>query len=266
MALLEIQNVSVQFGGLRAISDFSMEIEKGSIAGLIGPNGAGKTTFFNVVTGVVQPTTGELFFGGTRLNRMRPDRVAHLGIARTFQNIRLFTKMSVIDNVAIGIHRTAQYSVIEAMLGTPRVRRMDKEVRRQAMEYLEAVDLKEYGDSIAGELPYGIQRRVEIARAIATNPRLLLLDEPAAGMNNEETAELVRFIRMLHDRYHEEMTILLIEHHLEMVMELCQQITVLNLGEKLACGTPEEIQSDPRVIRAYIGERRKGNGEQAVGG
>ncbi len=265
MALLDIRNVSVQFGGLRAISALSLEVEAGSIAGLIGPNGAGKTTFFNVVTGVVQPTEGELFFNGIRINGMRPDRVAHLGIARTFQNIRLFTNMSVIDNVSIGIHRTAQYPVLKAMLRTPAVRRADKEVRRQAMEYLEAVDLKEYGDSIAGELPYGIQRRVEIARAIATRPRLLLLDEPAAGMNNEETAELVRFIQVLHDRYEHKMSILLIEHHLEMVMDLCQHITVLNLGEKLASGTPDEIQSDPDVIKAYIGERRSGNGAEAAG-
>lgn len=256
MALLDIQNLCVQFGGLRALTDFSMEVELGQLAGLIGPNGAGKTTIFNAITGIVRPSGGKIFFDDKEITALRPDLVAHRGISRTFQNIRLFSKLTAVENVEIAIHRKAQYSAIEAFFRTPRVRRIDRETHQKALEYLDSVGLLEYEKSVAGELPYGIQRRLEIARAIATQPKLLLLDEPAAGMNNEETAALGDFITQLYGRHGTKLTILLIEHHLDFVMSLCQNITVLNLGGKLFSGNAEQVQNDPQVIKAYIGERR----------
>lgn len=260
MALLDIQNVSVQFGGLKAISDFSMSVEAGSLNGLIGPNGAGKTTVFNVITGVVPKVSGTVFFDGKELaNKMRPDRIAHMGIARTFQNIRLFSKLTVLDNVSIAIHRTPQYSMLDAFFKTPKARRMDAQVQKESRIYLEMVGLGEYTDSIAGDLPYGVQRRLEIARAIATKPKLLLLDEPAAGMNPEETQSLNEFIKKLHQDHQGSLSILLIEHHLDFVYNLCDQITVMNLGTRLAHGKPETIFKDEKVVKAYIGERRVRN-------
>ena len=260
MPLLDIQNISVQFGGLKAISNFSMSLETGSLEGLIGPNGAGKTTVFNVITGVVRKNDGKVLFDGKEIpNQIRPDRIAHLGIARTFQNIRLFSKLPVAENVAIALQNVAQYSIFDAFFKTPKSRRLDKAVERQSMEYLEMVGLAEYADKIAGELPYGLQRRLEIARAIATKPKLLLLDEPAAGMNPEETAALADFIRKLHADHNGELSILLIEHHLDFVYQLCDRITVMNLGSKLATGTPQDIFNDEKVVKAYIGERRSRN-------
>ena len=246
MSLLDIQNLTVQFGGLKAISNVNLSLDAGQMVGLIGPNGAGKTTLFNTVTGVVQKTEGSVLFDGKDLSKYKPNQIAHLGISRTFQNIRLFSKMTAEENVAIGINSVADYGIISAFLGL--------------QEYLDRVNLLPYKDAIAGSLPYGIQRKLEIARAIATRPKLLLLDEPAAGMNNEETLELIEFIRDIHSNNETNMAIILIEHHLEVVMNLCSDITVLNLGSVLKKGTPSEIQSDPAVIKAYIGERRKIDG------
>lgn len=255
MALLEIKDLSIHFGGVKAVQNVTFSVEKGDFIGLIGPNGAGKTTVFNAVTGVVRPTSGEIFFDGHCLNNMRPDKISHLGIARTFQNIRIYPKMSALDNVAIGLDSQAAYNTISAMLGLPRVRRRDKEIREICLNFLKQVGIEQYKDAEVGSLPYGIQRKVEIARALATGPQLLFLDEPAAGMNTAESIELVSFLRDLHKNTG--IAIVLIEHHLEVVMEVCQNIHVLNLGQMLASGTPEEIQKNQAVITAYLGERRK---------
>lgn len=255
MALLEIKDLSIHFGGVKAVQNVTFSVEKEDFIGLIGPNGAGKTTVFNAVTGVVRPTSGEIFFDGHCLNNMRPDKISHLGIARTFQNIRIYPKMSALDNVAIGLDSQAAYNTISAMLGLPRVRRRDKEIRDICLNFLKQVGIEQYKDAEVGSLPYGIQRKVEIARALATGPQLLFLDEPAAGMNTAESIELVSFLRDLHKSTG--IAIVLIEHHLEVVMEVCQNIHVLNLGQMLASGTPEEIQKNQAVITAYLGERRK---------
>ena len=256
MSLLEVKNLTIQFGGLKAISNVNLEINPGEMIGLIGPNGAGKTTLFNAITGVVDIAQGSIIFDGKNLSKYKPNQIAHLGISRTFQNIRLFSKMTAEENVSIGISSVADYDIISAFLGLPNARRKDRETREKAREYLAQVKLLEYKDAIAGSLPYGIQRKLEIARAIATRPKLLLLDEPAAGMNNEETMELIEFIRNIHRKNETNMAIILIEHHLEVVMNLCSDITVLNLGSVLARGNPEEVQNNPAVIKAYIGERR----------
>lgn len=255
MALLDVNNVSVQFGGLRALDNVSLHVEKGDFIGLIGPNGAGKTTLFNAITGVVPSCEGTITFDGEDIKGKRPDLIALLGIGRTFQNIRLFPKMKVHENVEIGISRVAQYSVIDALLGTKKKKQIDKECHEKALYYLEKVGILEFKDAYAGALPYGIQRRLEIARALATEPKILFLDEPAAGMNNEETKNLIGFLKKIHED-NNEMAIVLIEHHLEVVMELCNDITVLNLGKILSNGNPEYIQNDPNVIKAYLGERR----------
>ena len=260
MSLLEIKDLTIQFGGLKAVSGVSLSLEAGQMIGLIGPNGAGKTTLFNAITGVVPKTEGTLTFDGKDLSQYKPNQIAHLGVSRTFQNIRLFSKMTAEENVAIGINSVADYGILSAFLGLPNARRKDRETREKAQEYLARVNLLPYKDAIAGSLPYGIQRKLEIARAIATRPKLLLLDEPAAGMNNEETLELITFIREIHRNNETNMAIILIEHHLEVVMNLCSDITVLNLGSVLTTGDPARIQSDPAVIKAYIGERRKQNG------
>ncbi len=260
MALLEVKDLSIHFGGVKAVSDVSFSLEKGDFIGLIGPNGAGKTTVFNAVTGVVPPTKGEIYFDGHRLNGMRPDRISHLGIARTFQNIRIYPKMTVLDNVAIGLDSHARYHTVSAMLGLPHVRKRDREIREICLGFLEQVWIAGHKDAEAGSLPYGLQRKVEIARALAGNPALLFLDEPAAGMNTAESMELVGFLRGLHERTG--IAIVLIEHHLEVVMEVCQNIHVLNLGRMLASGTPEEIQKNQDVITAYLGERRKRGGRE----
>lgn len=255
--LLEIKNVSVQFGGLKALSDISLSVGEGEMIGLIGPNGAGKTTLFNAITGVVSPTGGEIIFNNKIINKLKPHTIAHLGLSRTFQNIRLFNKMKAHENVSIGLNRIPQYNVFNSFLNFYLVNKRDKETYKKSLEYLEKVDLLKYKDLYAEELPYGVQRKLEIARAIATKPKLLLLDEPAAGMNNEETTELIEFIRKLHEDNETNMAIVIIEHHLEVVMQLCSKVNVLNLGEILAKGTPDEIQNDPDVIKAYIGERRR---------
>lgn len=258
MALLEIKDLCIYFGGVKAVQNVTFSVEQGDFIGLIGPNGAGKTTVFNAVTGVVRPTSGEVYFDGKLLNGMRPDKISRLGIARTFQNIRIYPKMSAMENVAIGLDSRASYNTVAAMFRLPGVRKRDKEIKEQCLGYLEQVGILQYKDTEVGALPYGIQRKVEIARALATHPKLLFLDEPAAGMNTSESMELVGFLRKLHQDTG--IAIVLIEHHLEVVMEVCRRIQVLNLGQLLASGTPEEIQKNQDVITAYLGERRKRDG------
>lgn len=262
MALLELKDLSVFFGGVKAVQDVTLSVDKGDFYGLIGPNGAGKTTVFNAVTGVVKPTKGQVCFNGACLNGMRPDKISHLGIARTFQNIRIYPKMKVYENVSIGLNSIPQYGVLQAMLKTPLVRRRDREAHEACIQYLKMVGMEQYKDYEAGALSYGLQRKLEIARALATKPQLLFLDEPAAGMNTGESQELVEFLRDLHKSTG--LAIVLIEHHLEVVMELCEKITVLNLGKILAKGTPEEIQRNPDVIKAYLGDRRETNAGQKL--
>lgn len=255
MSLLEIKDLSIHFGGVKAVQNVTFSVEEGDFQGLIGPNGAGKTTVFNAVTGVVRPTQGEICFNGHRLNGIRPDKISHLGIARTFQNIRIYPRMTALENVGIGLDSHPSYNTVSAMLRLPYVVKKDREIQETCLKYLEQVGILQYKDAEAGSLPYGIQRKLEIARALATGPRLLFLDEPAAGMNTAESMELVSFLRDLHKNTG--IAIVLIEHHLEVVMEVCQSIHVLNLGQMLAAGTPREIQGNREVIKAYLGERGK---------
>lgn len=254
-ALLEINSLVAQFGGLRAVDNFSINVCKDEFIGLIGPNGAGKTTVFNTITGNVEPTLGEITFNKQSLNKKRPDEISRLGISRTFQNIRLFPKMTVIDNISIGLHSTPKYSILEAALQLPKVKLIEKETKERAQYFLEVLDLKEYENHQAGSLPYGLQRKLEIARALATSPKLLLLDEPAAGMNTDECNELVNLLKKIHKDLG--LTIIIIEHQIDVVMRLCKKIYVLNLGKLLAEGNPEQIRSNPKVIKAYLGERRQ---------
>jgi branched-chain amino acid transport system ATP-binding protein len=252
--VLVIDDLVVQFGGLRAIDGFSLSVSEGELVGLIGPNGSGKTTLFNAITGVVPMTSGSIQFRSKDLNGLPSNRIATLGISRTFQNIRIFPRMTVLQNVALAIHRIPSYSVWEAFLRTRKVVEADKKVESEAYEFLEALGLTEYAKREAGTLPYGLQRKVEIARALATRPGLLLLDEPAAGMNDQECLQLQELIREIHDRY--KLSTILIEHHMTVVAAVCQRLIVLNLGKMLAQGAVRDIQSDPRVIQAYLGERR----------
>lgn len=254
--VLELKDVSMHFGGVRAVQGISFTISKGEFVGLIGPNGAGKTTIFNMITNSIRPTSGSILFNGKSVIGISPDRINHLGISRTFQNIRLFQNMSVFDNVALGQYSRTQYNLVDAFLKTPRARKMDGIVKEKTMHLLRLVGLHEQSAEKAGSLPYGKQRRLELARAMASSPSLLLLDEPAAGMNEEECAELIDLVCAIHSEHG--YTILLIEHHMNVVMELCAQyrIYVLNLGSILAVGSPEEIQANPEVVRAYLGERK----------
>lgn len=253
--VLQIKNLLITFGGLKAIDDISVHVEEGDFLGVIGPNGAGKTTFFNSITGNVKPAAGSIDFCGESLLGRAPDKISHLGISRTFQNIRIFPQMTVLENVCIPLHSKPQYGIVAAMLGLPSVKKKDKLLQEEALGYLESFGILEYKDQKAGSLPYGLQRRLEIARALAAHPKLLLLDEPAAGMNNDECEELIRLLRGIHEKY--QLTVILIEHHLDVVFKLCNRIYVFNLGKLLAEGTPSEIQSNPEVISAYLGERRK---------
>jgi len=253
---LRLNNVSVQFGGVRAVNNVNIELYPGEFVGLIGPNGAGKTTIFNLITSSIRPTTGEIFFAGKNIVGTPPDQIFHLGISRTFQNIRLFPQMSVFENVALGLHSRPRYSLAEAFIRTRRAQQAEKSVYNEALALLERVGLHGYAAERASSLSYGLQRRLELARAMAASPQLLLLDEPAAGMNEDECAELVQLIRQIQNEKH--YTTIMIEHHMNVVMELCanSRIYVLNLGEILACGSPAEIQSNPAVIKAYLGEKR----------
>lgn len=250
--VLTLDHVTIKFGGLVAVNDFSLDIRKGELVGLIGPNGAGKTTVFNIVTGQYTPTSGRVIFEGRDITGWRPDLIAAAGIARTFQNVRLFTGLTVLDNVLVSQHLRLKSSFLSAAFQLPDYVKEDEDARAHGMDLLERVGLASLAKEQAGSLPYGQQRRLEIARALATSPRLLLLDEPAAGMNPEETTQLMRFICRIRDEF--DLTIFLIEHDMRLVMGICERIRVIDYGVSIAEGTPQEIQSNPRVIAAYLGE------------
>ena len=252
MAMLEVKNLGISFGGLKAVDDFGVTIEKGQLYGLIGPNGAGKTTIFNLLTGVYRPDTGTILLNGQNITGKRTIEINQSGIARTFQNIRLFKELSVLDNVKAGLHNHYHYSTVEGILRLPRYYRVEKQMDERAMELLKVFDLDREWDYQASNLPYGKQRKLEIARALATEPKLLLLDEPAAGMNPNETAELMETIRFVRDNF--DMTILLIEHDMKLVSGICERLTVLNFGQVLTQGETSEVLNDKRVITAYLGE------------
>ena len=251
-AILELKNVNKSFGGVQAVRDMTFKIETGELAGLIGPNGAGKTTIFNLITGVYDVTGGDIEFKGKNINRLKTYQVISLGVARTFQNLRLFTASSVLDNVMTAAQRHYRYSFFEALSHMGRWKKMERAAREESMTLLERVGLADRANQAAGTLPYGLQRRLEIARAISLRPELLLLDEPAAGMNAEEVEQLNVLIRDIHKDFN--LTILLIEHHMDMVMEICPHIVCMNFGAKIAEGSPDEIQRHPEVLKAYLGE------------
>ena len=252
MALLETKNLGISFGGLRAVNAFDISVEKGQLYGLIGPNGAGKTTIFNLLTGVYQPDEGAILLDGVDLTGKKTIDICKEGIARTFQNIRLFGDMPVLDNVKVGLHNHHIYSTFEGIFRLPRYHRVEREMNEKAMELLKVFGLEEFADYKAENLPYGQQRKLEIARAMATAPKLLLLDEPAAGMNPNETKELMDTIRFVRDHF--DMTILLIEHDMKLVSGICEKLTVLNFGEVLAQGDTQDVLNNPEVITAYLGE------------
>ena len=251
--VLKIENLGISFGGLKAVDQLNMEIKEKQLYGLVGPNGAGKTTVFNMITGVYKPTTGKFFLCGEDLTGKSQETINHKGIARTFQNIRLFNNMSVIRNVMVGLHDQPEFrcGLFTSMFRLPRHFKVEKAMRQKAKDILEVVGLLEERNNLACNLPYGKQRKLEIARALATNPRLLCLDEPAAGMNPHETEELMDIIRIIREQFN--VTILLIEHDMKFVSGLCDEITVLNFGTVLAQGTPAVALNDPEVIKAYIG-------------
>ena len=252
MAMLDVKNLSISFGGLKAVDDFSITIEKGQLYGLIGPNGAGKTTIFNLLTGVYKPDGGRILLDGKDITGHKAIQINQAGIARTFQNIRLFKELSVLDNVKVGLHNHHKYSTLSGILRLPSYYKVEKEMDERAMELLKVFDLDKEFDYKASSLPYGKQRKLEIARALATEPKLLLLDEPAAGMNPNETAELMKTIRFVRDHF--DMTVLLIEHDMKLVSGICERLTVLNFGHMLAEGPTSEVLSNPEVIKAYLGE------------
>ena len=255
MSVLKVSNLSKNFGGIKAVTDINLDIEKGQIIGLIGPNGAGKTTFFNLLTGMYSPTTGEIVYN---LNKrvttkdLKPYKITHYGISRTFQNIRLFQNMSVVENVLIGFHNGLKYGVASALFRLPSYYKTEKSTYEEAIQLLDKFNLLDKKDELAKNLPYGDQRRLEIARALAAKPKLLLLDEPAAGMNPRETKELTSLIRWIREAF--DLTIILIEHDMSLVMNICEKIFVFDYGYLVARGTPKEIQGNQRVIKAYLGE------------
>lgn len=252
MALLEVKNLGISFGGLRAVNEFHLHIEKGCLYGLIGPNGAGKTTVFNLLTGVYRPNEGIITLDGENIVGKKTIEINRAGIARTFQNIRLFKELTVLDNVKAGLHNHHPYSTLEGVLRLPRYYKVEKEMDEKAMELLKVFDLDRESQTLASNLPYGKQRKLEITRALATEPKLLLLDEPAAGMNPNETKELMETIRFVRDTF--DMTVLLIEHDMKLVSGICEELTVLNFGEVLAEGKAQDVLNDPEVIKAYLGE------------
>lgn len=252
MSMLKITNLGISFGGLRAVDDFNIEIEKGELYGLIGPNGAGKTTVFNLLTGVYKPTDGTIILDGKDITGKSTIEINKAGIARTFQNIRLFKQMSVLDNVKVGLHNKYRYSVATGILRLPKFFKTEKQMEEEALELLKVFDLDKEASYLASNLPYGKQRKLEIARALATQPKLLLLDEPAAGMNPNETQELMDTIKYIRDNF--DMTVLLIEHDMRLVGGICERLTVLNFGQELASGATSDVLSNPEVITAYLGE------------
>ena len=250
--MLECKNLGIQFGGLKAVDNFNLNIEKGMLYGLIGPNGAGKTTVFNLLTGVYKPSSGTIRLNGNLINGKTPTQINNMGVARTFQNIRLFSNMSVLDNVKVALHEKVKYPLITSMTHLFGFDKKEKEMDDMALEILDVFSLGDKKDILSGNLPYGEQRKLEIARALATGPSLRLLDEPAAGMNPNETEELMDTIRKIRDMY--DMTILLIEHDMKLVAGICEKLTVLNFGTELASGTPGEVLNNSDVITAYLGE------------
>ena len=252
MALLRVNNLSISFGGLRAVDDFSVSVDKGQLYGLIGPNGAGKTTVFNLLTGVYRPDEGIVFLDDKNITNQKTMDINKAGVGRTFQNIRLFKKLSVLDNVKVGLHNRFHYNTFEGVMRLPKYRRAERMMDDEAYRLLKVFELDGEAESMAGSLPYGKQRKLEIARTLATSPKLLLLDEPAAGMNPNETQELMETIRFVRDEF--DMTILLIEHDMKLVAGICEELTVLNFGKILLSGETAAVLSDSRVITAYLGE------------
>ena len=252
MALLEVTDLGISFGGLRAVDELNMTLEEGSLVGLIGPNGAGKTTVFNMLTGVYRPTDGGIRLAGENIVGKKPHEICKMGIARTFQNIRLFNKLTVLDNVKVGLHNEITYSLAESLLHVGSYRKKEKMMDERAMEILKVFDLDGQWDYKATNLPYGKQRKLEISRALATDPKLLLLDEPAAGMNPNETEELMETIELVREKFH--VTVLLIEHDMKLVSGICEYLYVLNFDRLLAEGTPAQVLSNPEVITAYLGD------------
>lgn len=256
MNILELKGLTKQFGGLTAVGSVDFNVKERSITGLIGPNGAGKTTIFNLITGVYKVSSGSILFNGKEITNKEPYQIADAGITRTFQNIRLFKKLTVFENVLIACQYNANYNILESVLKLPRFRKQEKQLKNQTEELLSIMGLLDRKDILANNLPYGLQRRLEIARALALNPKLLLLDEPAAGMNPDETDQLMKLISEIRDRF--DLSVLIIEHHMDLVMGICEHIMVLNFGCKLAEGSPYEIQNNSKVIEAYLGAEEEG--------